>query len=218
MVDSWCKCLVCVCVCFLFSSIFFLLVSEQAKDIITQIRHQRWRELKYAAGNYSDCSGMAGEKNTPALPPLAHHHGSPLWSVQLDKIKTARYRETQWARCRHRSRHRFSLIYFLDKNYFNFFGFRDFWQLQNFMSSPLPPAAAGENSASSFYKFGPFIGHTSASTHAQLTSKRTSNRQCSEVLPTSELISGPRALPGSSLLPGSTDLPGLVQLCLWLYF
>lgn len=43
---------------------------------------------------------------------------------------------------------------FFNQNYFNFFGFRDFWQLLDFMSTLPPPAAAGGNSASSFYKFG----------------------------------------------------------------
>lgn len=79
--------------------LFFSLLHVSSSSSLRASRHNHTnktskmdRELKYAAGNYSDCSGMAGEKNTPPHPPPQ--------SVRLDEIKTARYRETRTPRRR----------------------------------------------------------------------------------------------------------------------
>lgn len=56
--------------------VFFFLLHVSSSSSLRAPRHNHTNktskmdgELKYAAGNYSDCSGMAGEKNTPPHTP-----------------------------------------------------------------------------------------------------------------------------------------------------
>lgn len=77
---------------------FFSLLHVSSSSSLRAPRHNHTNktskmdgELKYAAGNYSDCSGMAGEKNTPPHTPTPLSNVSDwMRSKRRDTVRLAR--------------------------------------------------------------------------------------------------------------------------------